>query len=695
MKFTLSSPISLMVFFFLTTATLLNAQCISGVRIESQEGFTNYSFCKDGSADLVGFQAERAGKLYAYAVVDTRTNRIKILTTNPVIDFEPLATGVYRVYGINYAGTLDAPGGLLGAGYLASTCSATSPNWITVSVTIPDGGVVFGPGGSKSIDVCVGPGQDATLSFTGDRGVMGAIDNPANYAFLVTNEHDVIIGVSLNGVVNFANAGGGECRVYGFAYTGDLAVGVNSDLDWAMSTACSDVSDNYVTVNRQFSATNAGVVVQAGTNATTVYSCPGDGSADVLAFVTNARGGSVTYLATDAAGNILAVSPSGAFDFEGAGIGNCRVYSLAYDGDLATDINSRNVNGTGLSTGCFDVSNNFVQVVRSLPDGGFVDTEEGTTVEICVAGDGIADIIDVESVRENTLVPGFTFVVTNENGQILTMTQDSIFNFDGAGNGNCRIYGLSYHGTLNTSAARISDELADDCFDLSDNFILVKRTVLRAGPSSPLANTVALQNGSANVGAIAGFGSIIPPLYEVAYLLTEGDELEIVQVNFKKPLFTVTTPGVYRVHTVVAELNIRTDRNYIDLNSFIGDSVVDILQLIANENICADIDAVGATTVVVRGGRFGVTNSSLTATGLQLSPNPATHEITLSYQFAEEADDVQLRVFDLLGKQVFQQTLANTQQQTLDLDVQDWKKGAYILQLTNGQQSQTTRFVKQ
>lgn len=692
MRIVLSLSTFVLACLLMAFSTTSNAQCISGVEIESRDGFSSYTVCKDASSDVIGFRAERAGKLFAYAVVDVDNSRIKILTTNPFIDFNSLRPGVYRVYGINYAGALNAPGGIINSGYLASICSETSPNWITVTVTIPDAGVVLGPGGADEVDVCVGPGNNATLTFTNQRGVIGAIDGPANYAYLVTDDNDIVISVSTSGTVNFSNAGTGECRVYGFAYTGSLAIGTGVTVDWARSTGCSDVSGNYVTVNRQYSAVNAGVIVDRLTGATTTYACPSE-DGNIFRVSTSATGGNTRVIITDDSGNILTTATND-FRIDNLAVGDYRFYSIAYEGELASNINTMNIASSNLASGCFDVSSNFVQVVVVVPDGGFVDTPEGTIVHVCVAGDGVADIVDVESIRPSQRAPGFIYVVTDDSGRILSTSTNNSFNFDGAGAGNCRIYGLSYTGTFNTSATHITDALSSECYSLSENSILVERVSLNAGPASPLNSTVSLQNGSANIGAVAGFGSVVPDLYEVAYILTKGDELQIVQVNYQKPLFTVTEGGTYRIHTVVGELNLTYSRNYLDLSNFIGQSVEAVIGYIADNNICGDIDPVGAKITVADPNNPDV-NISVSISNITASPNPTSGVVNVIYQLETVSGSSKIAVLNGRGRSVLGFTRsAQRGNNYITVDLSDKRPGIYTIIIINGETIRRIRVAK-
>lgn len=81
---------------------------------------------------------------------------------------------------------------------------------------------------------------------------------------------------------------------------------------------------------------------------------------------------------------------------------------------------------------------------------------------------------------------------------------------------------------------------------------------------------------------------------------------------------------------------------------------------------------------------------------LHLFPNPVTDELTLFYHFERTNNSLltptTLRIYDLLGRRVYQQTLANEAE--VHIDVQDFTEGVYHLQLTQGTDQLTTKFVK-
>ena len=113
----------------------------------------------------------------------------------------------------------------------------------------------------------------------------------------------------------------------------------------------------------------AGCAVDGGTVATAaqdtmVYTCAGDGEADSITFRhTTTAEALYSYIITDDQQQVLAVSDAGVADFEGAGVGTCRVYGISYTGTLTVAAGDYLPN-TPLSDGCAALSENFITVVR-------------------------------------------------------------------------------------------------------------------------------------------------------------------------------------------------------------------------------------------------------------------------------------------------------------------------------------------
>ncbi len=162
--------------------------------------------------------------------------------------------------------------------------------------------------------------------------------------------------------------------------------------------------------------------------------------------------------------------------------------------------------------------------------GGTVElTNGGTDTTIIV--DGQPDLI---SFSTDVMLNGFqfTFVVTDDQGVILGIPPSNVVDFDPAGTGNCRVYGVSYSGELliETGDSLLANGLiiSDDCFDLSSNNLTIIRI---ADPCEAVSGgTVELAEGGTTTTIIVdGIADVIEFASDGAtgdnftYVVTDAD----------------------------------------------------------------------------------------------------------------------------------------------------------------------------
>jgi hypothetical protein len=302
---------------------------------------------------------------------------------------------------------------------LAESCFDLSDNFIEIDRALPDGGTVTLEDGSTEALVCVNDGQPDVLTFTNQTPAT------APYTYLVTDENNIILSVVNGDSFDFEDTDSGIRRVWGLSYTGALTAAEGQDAALAtLSDGCFNLSDNFITVDRQ-EADGATVSLEDGGDETFV--CVGDGVADVLGFV-NTSGGAdeYTYLITDTDNIILAIAPSGSFDFEGADVGVCRVWGLAYGGTLLAEVGD-DAAAAVLADGCFGLSENFITVRRESVEGGMVAAESGMD-PIIVCPDGTPNTISFETTGTSTGI--YDYVITTAELSIVALVGGNAYDFD-------------------------------------------------------------------------------------------------------------------------------------------------------------------------------------------------------------------------------------------------------------------------
>lgn len=466
-----------------------------GGTVATDDGETELTICPgDGLADDISFVSDGADPTasFTYVVTDANNSVLGIPGGNTV-NFDGAGLGACRLWGLSYVGNLTVEvGDDLVAAMLADGCFDLSDNFVTVNRETPEGGSILTVAGESSLLICPGDGNDDIVEFV----VTGAT-GPAN-RLIITDANNIIIGLPEGNTANFDDAGVGVCRAWNVSFYGSFTAELGQDITVGpLAEGCNELSADFVEVRRE--------VPVGGTVLTTdgdseVETCPGDGNADVIEVVTSdASGGELIYLITDENNLLLNFSETPSFDVEGAGVGACRIYSLTYQGNLTLTL-GEDVTTADLADNCFALSTTYVNVIRTIPNGGTVTTEDGETEVTVCPGDGIADVLTFVSIGADPDA-NFTFVITDANNLILGIPAGDTINFEEAPLGACRLWGVSYAGML---LIEVGDEittamLADGCSSLSENFVTVIREL-------PTGGTVSLDNGAAMASVCPGDG---------------------------------------------------------------------------------------------------------------------------------------------------------------------------------------------
>lgn len=524
---------------------LVNLLGPDGGNVATTAGATEVGVCLgDAGADILTVQATTAGVgNYAYIVTDEDNNILEI-SESATIDFSNATAGVCRVWGLSYLGELTALVGENAATTsLASLCADLSDNFITVTRTAVDGGTVSLMDGTTTLTfACGGDGEADLFQFA---HATTAAD--ASYAYLVTNAQNIIMAVLETNSIDLEQVASGEYRVWGLSYTGNLTAATGQNAAEAnLSDDCFDLSSNFVSIQRDQVA--AGQITLAD-GRTTINICPNDGNPDELSFVnTGNTTGAYTYVITNTDNVILSAFSSGMLDFDNIiAPAEVRVWGVAFTG-LVNPLTG-DINAIDISNRCFDVTNNYVTIIRDAANGGSVATTDGATQLALCTSDGLEDIYAFAATGASNT--DYVFVITDENNIILDLlTNTNEFNFEGAADGISRVWGLAYTGTL---IAQVGEDaaavpLSDDCFSLSSNFVTITRGTLDAG-------TIGSVIGAADRYTCPGDGQPDVITFNVqgdgvgslAYLVTDEANLVVDVLGGATFDFEALAEGTYRV----------------------------------------------------------------------------------------------------------------------------------------------------
>ncbi|MEL6719202.1 MAG: BACON domain-containing carbohydrate-binding protein, partial [Bacteroidota bacterium] len=182
--------------------------------------------------------------------------------------------------------------------------------------------------------------------------------------------------------------------------------------------------------------------------------------------------------------------------------------------DITVTINDDGVfiNGAQVTMADIETDNGVVHVIDAvlLPpvdceeavEGGTVALEDGSTEATVFVGDGVSDFLSFMSMGAAEDA-SFTYVITDDQNNILGLPDGNMADFDNAGAGTCRVWGLSYTGEITAVPGDNAGDvdLSNECFELSSNFIVVNRI---SCADEVAGGTVALEDGSTEATVTVG-----------------------------------------------------------------------------------------------------------------------------------------------------------------------------------------------
>ncbi|WP_381523531.1 SdrD B-like domain-containing protein [Spirosoma soli] len=246
---------------------------------------------------------------------------------------------------------------------------------------------------------------------------------------------------------------------------------------------------------------------------------------------------------------------------------------------------------TGETTTTIVVSPTMTTGYSVYCQNGVCKSETSPTYTIAVTPVPVPTIVASASAVE----PGgtITLTATGCTGEVIWSANDINGNNKGASivvrpEGRQTYYAqCRFRECLSDPSAALTLNAGDDCVAKAGTLVATNATVCVGA------------NGQTLISAATNGGLVQPASYSVVYVLTKGPELVVMQTS-ATPQFNVgTEAGNYTIHTLVYNAN-PADKNYLDL-SVIKPGVTtgaDVVKLIADRNVCAELDVAGAKVVV-------------------------------------------------------------------------------------------------
>ena len=444
---------------------------VEGGTISTLEGDTFLMLCPDGNApESINFtNMDAVGNGYGYVLTDDSGVIVAALDGN-TFEFSSLpVAGILHFYGVAYTGVFDAPfGENIDIAALSDECYDLSDNFVEIIYENAQAGTLTVNEGQTELSICVGDGIPDVINFE----VVDATH--LNYAYVVTNDEDFIIGVIFDDSFDFDNAIGGPARIYGLSYSGTLNLFPGDNInDFPASDDCYQYSEDFVLLNKN--KVDGGLVFADDFTENTIYVCAGDEEPDIITFgnSSDADEANYQYVLTTEDNLIISFLDGDEQDFEDTGFTTLRIWGVSYTGNFSSPFGSF-IDQAVFSDECYTLSENYVTIIRGLPEGGEVTTIDGETTALACVGTSSGVI---EMATTSTATVGYVWLLLDENGIILEVFNDNNVDFNLVDPGLYRVWGLSYTGELLAMPGLLATQvdLASSCHELSDNFVEVVR----------------------------------------------------------------------------------------------------------------------------------------------------------------------------------------------------------------------------
>ena len=285
-----------------------------------------------------------------------------------------------------------------------------------------------------------------------------------------------------------------------------------------------------------------------GNAVSSISICPDDAMENGLNFYsTSFAPTSYAYVVTDINNSILTISTSSTLNFEGLIEGDYFVYGFSYLGDITANQGDF-VFSSRFSNSCWQISSSRVEVQLTAPQTSEIRTNDfQTMVNLCL-NEGAPDLVHLQNISARNAP--FVYLVTDDNGSILMVTDRSVVDFTNAAFGDCYVYGLAFTGDLLANfGMNVNDGiLATGCFELSENFVTVNRSQVNGG-SVFTEEFISFYNfttddGNADRLNFSNSGSVGA---EYVLILTDASNNIIEFLDQPTFDFEGLTAGVYRV----------------------------------------------------------------------------------------------------------------------------------------------------
>jgi len=481
-----------------------------------------------------------------FVIINSDNIIVDIIFTPTVYPTE-YKTGIFKIFAISYNKELNLKkGDKWGEKAPSNSCFSVSANEVQFLNLEPKGGSIRILEGDTS-NICVDNFKSSQIKFAKDS------INELSYSYLITDESNRYLGHFTNtDLLTFDAFIANRISVWGISHTGKITLNKgDSILKVEISTGCYQLSKNSIALKlNQFRKH----LVKSSLNLDSLLICTGDGQPNLTTFYnTDTISGLLyKYVLTSVTNNIIQVLNSPTIDLENVGLREMRLYSVAYNGQFIGQ--SGLITNSALSTGCFRISENFIQIFRDRPvNHTILFTNNDTIQKLCLTKSGSVARLKTSFTGKT----GYVYLVMDKANKIVAINNTPNIDLEKLQDGDYRVFGLSYTGTLNLKLGSIfkSDEnFASSCFRLSSNSVRFYKGGFAEGgtiTTNQSSNTLfsCPQDGLADLIDVLTPNNPIGTRYQ--FLITDSLN-RLYYAPFENQLinFNNTPAGIYKIYGV-------------------------------------------------------------------------------------------------------------------------------------------------
>ena len=547
--------------------------------LESQTQLSNgnqqINICPtDNQSDVVEFSNSLnipGGNNYTYLITD-ENEILQSVVTNSSYDFESTTLETQLVFGIHHEGMLIP---IIGQHRLQTTamgCFEHSSNDIFITIIkdacLPEfeceSSLTATTNWASEVNICPTDGNDDIIELRNNLFVSPG----EHYAYLITDENEVLQAVTLDSTYNFEGSSTETQRVYGIHFDGVLDIRIGENRKMTTASGCYEHSGDNLFLTIRKEACEDVFECQASLTATTNWAtevniCPSDGNSDIVELRNNLfiqPGEHYAYLITDENEILQAVTIDSTYDFEGSNTETQRVYGIHFDGVLDIRIGENRKLTT--ASNCFSHSgdNLFLTIRKEACEDVFecqasltATTNWATEVNICPS-DGNSDIVEL---RNNLFIqPGehYAYLITDENEILQAVTIDSTYDFEGSSTQTQRVYGIHFNGILDI---RIGENrkmtTASECYAHSGDNLFLTINKTECATYECIESLVATANWVTDLGICANDGIDDNILLQNNVNIAPGDTYAFLLTDSEEILLEVVIDSFYNFEGVTSE----------------------------------------------------------------------------------------------------------------------------------------------